>query len=83
MFMCKHTHMATKTITITLDAYNRLKQFKKDDRESFSDLIIRIIPEKRKLSEILSHYEPNDDLAMSIEKGSEETRSSTMREVSF
>lgn len=81
--MCKHICMATKTITITLEAYNRLKQLKKDDDESFSDLITRIIPEWRKLSEILAHYEPNDDLAMSIKDASEETRSSTMREVSF
>ncbi|HOW05359.1 hypothetical protein [Methanospirillum hungatei] len=35
------------------------------------------------LSDILSHYEPNVDLAMSIKKTSEEMRSSTMREVLF
>ena len=35
------------------------------------------------LSDILSHYEPNMDLAMSIKKTSEEMRSSTMREVLF
>ena len=80
--MCKHTHMATKTITITIEAYNRLKQFK-NDGESFSDLITRIVPEKRNLSDILKHYEPNEDLAMSTQKASEEMRSSTMREVSF
>ena len=73
--------MATKTITITVDAYNRLKQLKKDDRESFSDLIIRITPEKRKLSDILEEYDPNPDLALSIQKISEEMRTSKMREV--
>lgn len=79
--MCvKNICWGTKTITIPLDAYNGLK---KGDSENFSDLIIRIIPEKRKLSEILSHYDPNDDLSMSIEKGSEESRSIIMREVSF
>ena len=73
--------MVTKTITITLEAYNRLKQLKKDEKESFSEIIIRITPERRSLSEILSHYEPNAELAMSIKKTSEEMRSSTMREV--
>lgn len=81
MCMCRHTHMATKTITITVDAYNRLKMLKKDEKESFSDLIIRITPEKRKLSDILSEYDPNPDLALGIQKISEEMRSSTMREV--
>lgn len=83
MSMCNHVCMATKTITITLEAYTRLKQLKKDDGESFSDLIIRIIPERRKLSDILSNYEPNDDLAMSIKSASEENRSSTLGEISF
>jgi len=83
MFMCIHTHMVTKTITITLDAYNRLKQLKKDKNESFSELITRITPEKRKLSEILAAYEPDEDLAMSITSASHEMRSSRMREVKF
>ena len=73
--------MATKTITITVDAYNRLNQLKKNDGESFSELIIRVTPEKKKLSDILLDYEPNPDLADSIKKASEEMRSSTMREV--
>ena len=81
--MCKHPYMVTKTITITLEAYNRLKQLKKDEKESFSEIIIRITPERKSLSDVLSHYEPNMDLAMSIKKTSEEMRSSTMREVLF
>jgi predicted CopG family antitoxin len=81
MCLCKLTYMTTKTITITLDAYNRLNQLKKDKNESFSDLITRITPEKRKLSEILANYEPNTDLAISIKDVSKEMRSSRMREV--
>jgi len=40
-----------------------------------------IATEGMSLSDILSHYEPNVDLAMSMKKTSEEMRSSTMREV--
>jgi len=42
--------MATKTITITEDAYNILKSSKSDD-ESFTDVIVRIA-KKDALSEI-------------------------------
>lgn len=42
--------MATKSITITEDAYNRLAALKQD-KESFSDVITRIAP-KRSLLEL-------------------------------
>ncbi len=70
-----------KTITITVDAYDRLKMFKKSETESFSDLILRIIPEKRKLSEILVDYDPNPDLADHIKKISDDMRTGVMRKV--
>ena len=43
--------MATKTISITEEAYERLRS-KKDERESFSDVINRIT-NKRPLSDFL------------------------------
>ena len=43
--------MATKTITISEDAYNRLEMQKKDG-ESFSDVIIRLTSQRGKLSDL-------------------------------
>lgn len=41
--MFKHKHsMVVKTITITEEAYNKMKGLKKED-ESFSELFIRIV----------------------------------------
>jgi len=36
--------MAVKTITIELDAYDLLKAQKKSDKESFSQVIRRVVP---------------------------------------
>jgi predicted CopG family antitoxin len=44
--------MAVKTITITENAYNFLKQFKKDN-QSFSEVIIEITKKKGNASSIL------------------------------
>ena len=38
--------MATKTISIELDAYDLLKREKRDERESFSQVIRRIFAER-------------------------------------
>ncbi|HIH65630.1 MAG TPA: hypothetical protein HA282_00240, partial [Nanoarchaeota archaeon] len=40
-----HTHMATKTISITEDAYKRLEVLK-TEKESFSDIINKITKKK-------------------------------------
>lgn len=40
---CRANPMATKTITVDLEAYHRLKSVKRD-RESFSETIKRTIP---------------------------------------
>ena len=45
--------MSTKTITITEEAYERLK-IRKDENQSFSEVIMQNFPAKRKLSEILA-----------------------------
>ncbi len=54
--------MATKCITITVEAYERLAAQKKE-KESFSDIINRITPARRSLLElagILTHKEADD-----------------------
>jgi predicted CopG family antitoxin len=75
--------MATKTISITDEAYDLLKGLKKSEKDSFSDVIVRHYPRKKKLSEVLKEIGDCEDLANSIEKASKEMRASRMREVDF
>lgn len=44
--MSKRTRMGTKTLTITEEAYERLRAHKRDD-ESFTDTILRITGDDR------------------------------------
>lgn len=75
--------MATKTLSITDEAYGKLKALKKSGKDSFSDVILRHYPKKRKLSEVLAEIGNCDDLADSIEEVSEGMRKSKMKEVKF
>ena len=75
--------MATKTISITEEAYDKLKSLKASEKDSFSEVIIKYYPKKRKLSEILAEMEPNPELADAIEKASKEMRGEKMRVVDF
>jgi predicted CopG family antitoxin len=70
--------MSTKTITITEEAYERLRS-RKGENQSFSDVIIQHFPAKRKLSEILAEIGRDDELADRIEEASREMRQSRMR----
>lgn len=75
--------MATKTISITEEAYERLRNLKKDNKASFSDVIVKYYPVKRKLSDVLAELGDCSELADSVEKVSREMRKSRMREVKF
>ena len=72
--------MSTKTITITEEAYERLKS-RKGENQSFSEAILHNFPAKRKLSEILDEIGRDDELADRIEAASREMRQSKMRNV--
>ncbi|MGA9097391.1 MAG: antitoxin VapB family protein [Methanotrichaceae archaeon] len=72
--------MSTKTITITEEAYVRLKS-RKGANQSFSDVILQNFPAKRKLSEILAEIGKDDELADKIEAASREMRQSKMQKV--
>ena len=75
--------MATKTISITEEAYERLRNLKKDNKASFSDVIVKYYPVKRKLSDVLAELGDCSELADSVEKVSREMRKSRLREVKF
>lgn len=53
--------MATKTVSLSKEAYERLKEWKKSDNESFSQMIVRVLPKKRDVSKILEEYEASEE----------------------
>ena len=75
--------MATKTISITEEAYERLRALKKDEKASFSDVILEYYPKRKKLSDVLKKIGANPELADSIEMVSREMRKAKLREVRF
>jgi predicted CopG family antitoxin len=75
--------MSTKTISITEEAYERLKALKKDEKMSFSDVIVHYYPVKRKLADVLAELGDCSELADSVENVSKDMRKSRMRAVRF
>ena len=75
--------MATKTISITEEAYERLRNLKKDEKMSFSDVIVKHYPKKKRLSEVLREIGANPELADSVERVSREMRKAQLRKVEF
>ena len=64
--------MPSKTITITLEAYERLKKEKKNG-ESFSDVILRLTGKKRDLLEFAGRWKDSgDEIERIILKGRKE-----------
>jgi predicted CopG family antitoxin len=72
--------MSTKTITITEEAYERLR-CRKGENQSFSEVILQNFPAKRKLSEILAEIGKDDELADRIAAASKQMRQSKMRDL--
>ena len=72
--------MSTKSITITEEAYERLRS-RKGENQSFSEVILQNFPAKRKLSEILAEIGKDDELADRIDAASKQMRQSKMRDV--
>lgn len=75
--------MSTKTISITEEAYERLKALKRDEKTSFSDVIVQYYPVRRKLADVLAEIGNCTDLADSVEKSSRAMRKSRMRPAKF
>jgi len=75
--------MSTRTISITEEAYERLKALKRDERTSFSEVIVQYYPAKRKLSDVLEEIGDCTDLADTINDVSHKMRKSRMRDAGF
>jgi predicted CopG family antitoxin len=73
--------MPARTISISEEAYEKLKSLKTSEKDSFSDVILKYYPRKRKLSEVLAEIGPNPELADAIEKASRDMRKAKVREV--
>lgn len=54
MHLCYHAYM--KTITLTEEAYQRLKDWKKDERDSFSNVVLRVVPRRGTLADMLENF---------------------------
>ena len=45
-----------KTITLTDEAYQRLKEWKKDGKDSFSSIVLRVVPKRGTLADMLENF---------------------------
>ena len=66
--------MGVRRISITEEAYERLKSLSRNEKVSFSDVILGHYPKRRTLSEVLKGIGDCSELAESIEKASTEMR---------
>ena len=66
--------MSMKTISLTEEAFRKLKALKKDETMSFSDIIIKYYPVRRKLTDVLAEIGDCTDLAGSVERVSRDMR---------
>jgi len=70
-----------KTITISEEAYNALKNAKKYAKESFTDVIIRIFKSSQNLRELQEWVNSNDfsDLTEAVEEVYNDRKKMTLR----
>ncbi|ABS55502.1 conserved hypothetical protein [Methanoregula boonei 6A8] len=73
--------MSTKTISITEEAYERLKSLKNDEATSFSEVIVKYYPIRRKLSDVLEELGDCTAFADTIGRVSKEMRKTKIRNV--
>ena len=72
--------MAIRSIRITEEAYQKLKSLKRSEKESFSNVILKYYPSRRKLSMVLADIGVDTELADSIEAASQKMRRARIRE---
>ncbi len=66
MYVYTYTDMATKTISITEEAYNALAR-EKIDKESFTDTILRITKKSGRLMDSFGAWKITDEEAENIQ----------------
>lgn len=69
--MYKYTYMGTKNITITEEAYKKLKSHKRDD-ESFTDTVIRLTEENKDVMKGFGAFEDVDGFERAVRETREE-----------
>jgi predicted CopG family antitoxin len=61
-----------KTITLTDEAYQRLKDWKQNERDSFSNVVLRVVPKRGTLADMLDNFKQlpplTDQQAATIEE---------------
>lgn len=70
MWSCMHERM--KTITLTDDAYQRLKDWKQTPSESFSKVVLKVVPERGTLGQMISDMSQLPSLSVTNAKIMEE-----------
>lgn len=53
---CSCYHACMKTITLTDEAYARLKDWKIDGNDSFSTVVLRVVPKRGTLADLLDSF---------------------------
>lgn len=51
---CYHAYM--KTVTLTDEAYQRLKDWKEGNNDSFSNVVLRLVPRRGTLADLLESF---------------------------
>jgi predicted CopG family antitoxin len=77
--------MARKAITISEEAYNALAA-KKEEHESFTDVILRVTSDRGKASSLLKlikSWPSDEELARNVEAAMKKTRKAKLRRVTF
>ena len=69
--ICTYTEgysIMTKTISISDEAYERLSERKRDNSESFSQVIVRLMPKLKTFEELRKEWEKLEKLSPEDEK---------------
>jgi predicted CopG family antitoxin len=53
---CSCYHVSMKTITLSDEAYERLKDWKEGQQDSFSSVVLRLVPKRGTLADLLQNF---------------------------